>query len=212
MNRVAPGRATNRWSPAALGAVVALHALGFWGLLQMKAIALPAMLPVLSVSLLPPAEVIKPDSQIVPPKAKPLERRPAPLRQPLPPAARAETAEQTALAVPPAPTLVAPAPILAAAPAAPTRPRFDADYLDNPKPAYPALARRMKEQGRVVLRVQVGANGLPTDVQLHDGSGSDRLDNAALEAVRRWKFVPARLGSEPVAAAVLVPIVFSLKD
>ena len=43
-------------------------------------------------------------------------------------------------------------------------------------------------------------------------SGCAKHDNAALDAVRRWKFVPARLGSEPVAASVLVPIVFSLKD
>jgi protein TonB len=74
------------------------------------------------------------------------------------------------------------------------------------------MSRRSGEQGRVVLRVQVAASGLPTEVHLHAGSGSSRLDNSALETVRRWKFVPARLGSEPVAASVLVPIVFSLKD
>jgi protein TonB len=59
-----------------------------------------------------------------------------------------------------------------------------------------------------VLRVQVAANGLPTDQAVHTSSGYERLDQVALDTVRRWKFVPARLGNEPVAASVLVPIVF----
>jgi protein TonB len=70
----------------------------------------------------------------------------------------------------------------------------------------------MGEQGRVVLRVHVAAEGLPTEVLLHASSGSPRLDDSALATVRRWKFVPARLGAEAVAAWVLVPIAFTLKD
>ena len=70
----------------------------------------------------------------------------------------------------------------------------------------------MGEQGRVVLRVRVDAQGLPIDVQLHASSGSERLDASALQTVRRWKFIPARLGNDAVAATVLVPIAFSLKD
>lgn len=96
--------------------------------------------------------------------------------------------------------------------AAPSPPRFDAAYLDNPKPSYPLISRRMKEEGRVLLRVQVSANGQAADVEVHTSSGSMRLDQSALETVRRWKFVPARQGSEAVAASVLVPIVFSLKE
>lgn len=92
------------------------------------------------------------------------------------------------------------------------QPRFDADYLLNPKPVYPALSRRMNEEGRVVLRVQVRADGNAAEVQLHTSSGSPRLDQSALDTVRRWKFVPARRGDEAVAATVLVPIVFSLKE
>lgn len=196
-----------------LALVLALHAAAFWGLLQMKVLSLPEPLAVLSVSLLQAAEATRPDPAVVPPKPRPVTRRPE--AAPTPPTVQLATPESTpssSAAVAPAPTPAPPAPLAAPVAVTATQPRFDADYLENPKPAYPALSRRSGEQGRVVLRVQVAASGMPTEVQLHAGSGSSRLDNAALDAVRRWKFVPARLGSEPVAASVLVPIVFSLKD
>jgi len=62
-----------------------------------------------------------------------------------------------------------------------------------------------------VLRVVVKPDGTPDAVALRQSSGSARLDEAALEAVRRWRFVPARQGDTPVSAAVIVPIVFSLE-
>lgn len=89
-------------------------------------------------------------------------------------------------------------------------PVYDADYLDNPPPAYPPLARRMQLEGRVVLRVRVGMDGDAQEVLLDTGSGHAILDRAALAAVRRWRFVPARRGSEPVEAWVRVPLVFRL--
>jgi protein TonB len=108
-----------------------------------------------------------------------------------------------------------PAPPAAAArpPAPPTLvgARFDADYLDNPAPAYPPLSRRMKEEGRVMLRVLVTAGGLPGRIEISAGSGSNRLDRAAADAVRRWRFVPAREGDDAVEAWVIVPIVFKLE-
>ena len=193
--------------------VVALHSIVFWGLLQMKLIALPAPLAVLSVSLLAPPEVIQPQPEIVPPRPKPVQRRPTPLPQPVQLAAPVEAPAPAAATVPPAPTVVAAPPPVAPTPApVATQPRFDADYLDNPKPAYPAISRRLAEQGRVVLRVHVEADGRAAEVQLHSSSGSPRLDQSALDTVRRWKFVPARLGREPTAAWVLVPIAFTLKD
>lgn len=195
-----------------LALVVALHAIVFWGLVQMKLVVLPAPLSVLSVSLLPPAEVITPPPEIVPPQPKPVAPRPQPVAQPTQLAAPAESPAPTPIAVAPTPTIAPPAPVIAAPVVAPTQPRFDADYLDNPKPAYPAISRRLAEQGRVVLRVQVEADGRAADVQLHTSSGSPRLDQAALDTVRRWKFVPARLGQTPTAAWVLVPIAFTLKD
>jgi protein TonB len=62
-----------------------------------------------------------------------------------------------------------------------------------------------------MLRVLVTADGQAEQVDVRASSGSPRLDAAALEAVRRWKFVPARQGDRPLAAWVLVPISFRLE-
>lgn len=87
---------------------------------------------------------------------------------------------------------------------------FDADYLNNPAPVYPAAARRAGEQGRVLLLVKVSPQGQAEQVELRQGSGFSRLDEAAMTAVRQWRFVPARRGDEPIAASVIVPITFRL--
>ena len=202
-----------RLSPLGLGMVISAHLLILVGLVRLNVIALPTPLAVLTVSLLPPSPEIRPSPEIVPPKPKPVERRPIPQAAPTQLAAPAESPAPTPATVAPAPTLVAPTPPAPAAPApTTTQPRFDADYLDNPKPVYPPISRRLSEQGRAVLRVHVTDTGLAGEVHLHVSSGSSRLDQSALDTVRRWKFVPARLGPEPVAAWVLVPIAFTLKD
>lgn len=95
-------------------------------------------------------------------------------------------------------------------PAAILPPQFDAAYLRNPEPDYPALSRRLREEGRVVLRVLVTEEGTPQQIELRQTSGHPRLDQAALEAVRRWRFAPARRGADRLAAWVLVPLAFSL--
>jgi protein TonB len=94
--------------------------------------------------------------------------------------------------------------------AAVVAPRFDAAYLQNPPPPYPALARRLGEHGRVLLRVLVSAAGLADEVELKASSGSERLDRAAQDAVKHWRFVPALQGDRPIPAWVVVPISFSL--
>lgn len=90
-------------------------------------------------------------------------------------------------------------------------PRFNAAYLNNPAPHYPSLSRRLGEQGRVLLRVQVTTDGTAGSVELQTGSGSTRLDQAALEAVKKWRFIPAKRGEQPVNASVLVPVRFSIE-
>jgi len=95
--------------------------------------------------------------------------------------------------------------------AAPTLPGFSATYLRNPAPRYPVAARRAGEQGTVTLRVLVTREGLPERVDMEKSSGSAHLDNAALEAVKGWRFNPARHGAEAVEGWVLVPIVFRLE-
>jgi len=89
-----------------------------------------------------------------------------------------------------------------------TAARFDADYLHNPAPAYPAQSRRLKEEGTVLLLVRVSTEGTPLSVEIRNSSGFERLDEAGLQAVRQWRFVPAKRGSDNVVASVLVPIQF----
>ena len=95
-------------------------------------------------------------------------------------------------------------------PAAVTAPSFSAAYLKNPPPRYPISARRRGEQGTVTLRVFVTREGIPARVALETTSGAAALDEAALDAVKSWRFVPARQGGQAVDAWVLVPIVFRL--
>lgn len=90
-------------------------------------------------------------------------------------------------------------------------PRFDADYLDNPNPVYPKLSKRLNEAGKVILSVYVEADGSPSRVELQTSSRFERLDQAAIDAVKRWRFVAARRGNVSIAAWVIVPIHFSLK-
>jgi protein TonB len=90
------------------------------------------------------------------------------------------------------------------------QPRFDADYLNNPAPEYPRASRSLSEEGRVLLRVQVGEDGRALQVLLDTSSGFARLDRAAREAVARWRFVPARQGQQAVTGWVKVPVVFEL--
>lgn len=90
-------------------------------------------------------------------------------------------------------------------------PNFNAAYLNNPAPKYPSIARRLGEEGLVLLNVQVTADGAAGSVELQTGSGSRRLDEAALEAVKKWRFVPAKRGDQAVSASVVVPVRFSLE-
>jgi len=135
-----------------------------------------------------PKPVEKPPQAVLPPEA------PSPMVVPAPPPPPAEQ-----------PVAVAPAPI------AVTPPVFNANYLDNPAPAYPALSRRLGEQGRVVLRVLVSSGGRADEVQIATSSGYSRLDDTARETVKRWKFVAAKRGAEAVPAWVLIPISFRLE-
>jgi periplasmic protein TonB len=101
---------------------------------------------------------------------------------------------------PPAP----PAPLVAA--------HEGANYLKNPRPAYPELALQEGWEGQVLLRVKVSPDGRATVISVANTSGQKTLDDAAIEAVRGWSFVPARQGNVPLAGWVTVPIVFRLQQ
>ena len=85
-----------------------------------------------------------------------------------------------------------------------------AAYLNNPAPGYPDSARRQRQEGTVYLRVLVSASGQASQVLIAGSSGVSSLDEAALRAVRRWRFKPASRDGRPISAWVRVPVRFKL--
>ena len=177
----------------------------------------------LSVLVKPAATAITPPQPIItpavprsaaPPTPAPRQAKPQPTPQPLLALAPQAVTTPPPFTVP-APVAAAPVPQpTAPAPTAPTltTARFDAAYLQNPKPAYPAISRRLGEEGKVLLKVKVTADGQAAAVDLEKSSNFERLDEAARQAVSRWRFVPAKRGDEAIEAYVIVPIVFRLDN
>jgi protein TonB len=122
-----------------------------------------------------------------------------------PPAARAEPAP-----VAPVPQEAPPAP---PAPPAKTGVSIPASYAaTNRKPEYPAMSRRYEEQGTVVLRVLVKADGTVGAVEIKSSSGYPLLDESAKSTVRTWRFNPATSDGQPIAEWYQVPIPFKLQN
>lgn len=210
---------------------VLLHVAGLTWWLQHTQAQLPMLgAPEVVVDLIAP---VQPSTTPQPPVSQPEAAKPAvqqPTEQTRPEAAKADemavqhkplskkkaekrTAEKTQQkqvlqATAPEAALAARVDAVSAAPI--TAARFDANYLSHPV-SYPPLSRRLGEEGRVVLRVEVSAEGKPVQVVLKDSSGFERLDQAALDTVSRWQFSPAQQGGRAVASKVDVPILFKLK-
>ncbi len=225
---------------ATLLLIASLHGLGLWALCQPAPAKLPPPRPLWLLALAPPPVALAPASaaQQQPAQAKPRPVRTAPpIKRPTPPIALATTQHVPAPSAPPT-THASNTPDtsaelsgaqsamaqiehsasqaqLATARSAPpdtseSSPRFDAAYLNNPAPAYPPLLRRAGEQGKVVLRVFVGASGLAEQVELLRSSGQALFDQAALAAVRKWRFIAATRAGQAVAGWVQVPLEFRL--
>jgi len=215
MLQVVVDRDSLRWLPA-LGLAVVLHLTVWWGYTHFKSEVMPPKpLPVVQVSLLaPPAP---PESRVTPlqpppkveqhpvRKAKP-DLTPVPEVQPV----VAHAVQQAPVAVQPAPP--APAPVQPVAELPLELPRYNAAYLSNPPPAYPLAARRRGIEGTVLVRAEVAAGGECLRAELKKSSGAEVLDQAALEAVKKWRFVPAKRGNQAVIAWVEVPITFKLEN
>lgn len=181
---------------AVVGLVVLLHLSVFAGyLLQPE---MPAvMVNEMSISF---ANMEMQQADIVPqpkPKPKEIEPEPVPADEP---AIKEVAPPEPQNASPPSPVQLDAAP------------DYRADYLNNPRPPYPMVARRMGYNGRVILNVEVLAEGKAGQVLLHKSSGYEILDNAALQTVKTWKFSPAKRLGQPVTQWFLVPIKFSLED
>jgi len=144
---------------------------------------------------------VKPEPPLPLPKPKPItSEKPKPINPPKP-KPKPEAQPKAALVQPleaqaPSPAYIAP--------------RQHAAYLDNPKPAYPTLARKRGMEGRVVLRVQVRRDGAVQSVDVEQSTGFALLDRAARAAALRWRFAPAMRGNTAVDGEVLVPFDFRL--
>ncbi len=146
----------------------------------------------------PPEPTVEPMQAPEPP---PVENRPPPLEHPNPKPAPAVPHPPVAPAVRPrGPQLPLGTPGITA----------HAQYRSNPKPDYPAEAKRLRQEGVVMVNVSVNAEGRVTDASLAHSSGFPLLDQAALQAVHHWTFEPARAMGIPVASKPAVPIRFKL--
>lgn len=203
--------------------VVLLHVLALWALqsgLLHRAVEVLVPVQLLAEVITPPAPKVAPP--VPTPSVKPAPKvktasAPAP---PMPIAVKDDTPAPTApvgvtTVQPPAPVIAAPMAAVPAAttaqpaPPAPARvelPSSDADYLQNPKPRYPPLSKRLREQGQVIHSVFIGVDGLPVSAKLVKSSGSERLDQAAFDAVMRWRYVPGKRNGVATAMSFNVPI------
>ena len=203
--------------------VVACHAAALWamqsGLLRrVVEIVVPA--EIVLEFLAPPAPKVQPQPP-APPKSTPIKQTTPPATTPVKISPPLPLAIADPTPSPHAPTgviaSVAPAPPVAApmteAPPASARvqlPSSDADYLQNPKPAYPPLSKRLGEQGMVVVRVSIDVNGKAQTADIKQSSGFNRLDQAALNTVLRWRYVPGKRAGVTEAMWFNVPIHFVL--
>ena len=211
-----------------VSAVLLSHVAVLWamqsGLLR-KAVELVVPVHMLSEFIEPPAPKVVPPPPAPPappttakqpvPKSKAPSSPPASQPQPL--AVSDDTPAPDARQVPATPSAPA-TPVAApvqtsdsASPASPAPPRLelpssDANYLQNPRPVYPPQSKRMGEQGQVVCSVLIGTDGLPVSARLVKSSGFDRLDEATLTAVMRWRYTPGKRNGVPTAMSFNVPI------
>lgn len=230
---------SGRWrSTIALAAVVAVHVgavgIAIWAPSpKTEELILPTVQGILIPA--PPAETVQaPSARETPPpveppppepeKPKPKPKKPNPKPKPkpeplpeAPPSERAITREETpppdeeAAPPPPPPPVTTPSAEDNDSLGAPvTPPREDAHQLNNPRPAYPALSRRLREQGTVLLEILILPDGTVGEVKIKESSGFKRLDDTAVKAVKQWRYTPARRGQEPIAYWYLQPLEFSL--
>ncbi|WP_126446033.1 energy transducer TonB [Sulfuricystis multivorans] len=203
-----------------LSFVLLLHAAILWALWQHRLIPAPHEAMTLFVNFIaPPAPVKKPE-----PSPPPKVTKPKPTPQPAPRlVAQTPIVAPTDYVAPPPPpepprieAPLAPPPPPAPAPALPAGPVALGSELsvacpERTPPSYPAIARRLGEEGTVVLRVELDETGAVVSAQVKTSSGFSRLDEAALAAVKTWRCEPARRNGQPVRAVALQPFKFLLQ-
>jgi len=212
-----------------IGGVVLLHVLALWalhtGLLKratewvipvavVSEVPLPPPSPPIKPPPPPPATPVRPSLAPIPLALAPLPT-PQPTQTPAAPPTIAAAVPVNAPVLATAPVVPVPSVVAVPAPSPPAKvdmPTTVADYQAKSPPVYPAMSKRMGEQGRVVLRVLIGADGVPQQAEVQQSSGHGRLDRAAAEAVMRWRYVPGKRGGVPETMWFQVPIEFKLEN
>lgn len=149
----------------------------------------------------------------IPPPPKPPEKKPEePKKKPLPKAPPSERAVKAPEPEPLPPVEeVKEEPPVEATPEPVVPPSADAQEVNNPAPAYPAISKKLKEEGTVLLTILVTKEGRVAEVQIKTSSGYKRLDDAAVRAIKRWKFNPATQAGEPIDYWYEIDFEFSLR-
>jgi periplasmic protein TonB len=182
-------------------AVIALHVLIVYGLVvSMGIVEMPKFATPVTAVFIPEQTEVQPEPEI-----KPQIESDMPLDEPLPEVQYEEpVAPPTDTPMPPSESAIAATPATTGAVAQ------ELKTSSRVEPLYPPTSRRLGEEGTVRLKVLVDERGRPRDVQVAQGSGFARLDQAAMDAVRRWKFVAATDGAKPITAWTQVAVTFKL--
>ena len=214
-----PPRLHIPWFTIFIAASILLHAamLGLGGLWWWQA-------PEFDLALEPPPitlhleEWVEPPAEPEPPPPEPVPEpevipEPEPIEPPAEPEPKIEPQPEV-LPEPPPPEPAPeppPEPAPVESPPAVTVVAMDLPtYLRNPSPPYPIEARRNKWEGTVMIRVEVSAAGRVISTAIIASSGHTVLDTAALNAIKLWRFSPARMAGHATTATVDVPVSFSL--
>ena len=200
----------------AVGAIVAVHIVAAWGLMQVKEVrdAVAQAAPIFVDMIAPPAPPAPPVPPAPAPKVAPKIAPPVPLMTAAPSPAPAPFAAPPPdiQEPPPAPPVEVAVQAPPAPPAPPKNiPASAVQYLEPPVLEYPRAARRAGETGRVIVRVYIDESGMPRNVQVNRTSGFARLDEAALAAVQKARFRPYTENGRPTAGWALIPLTFDLE-
>jgi protein TonB len=201
---------------AILGAMLALHVLAIVGLMNISGVreSMVDVAPIFLAVLAPPPPAAAP-GPLPPPPPRNLPSPPQlalPLIAPEPSPSVSPLVAQVAAPVAPAPAVQAPeAPPPAPAPALRTIPTSAVQYLVPPVPVYSRTSARMKESGKVVVRVFIDEQGQPRDVQVSQSAGFARLDDAAVAAVKKTRFKPCIENGVAISGWAFIPIAFELQ-
>ena len=193
--------------------VLALHAGVLWGLWQQRLIPAPQEAATLFVNFMAaPTPKAEEPAQALPPR--PQTREKSPPRQllaatPVSAAADDVTPQPPLQPVQPIEAPPAPAPTVASPVAIASE--LSVVCPEHAPPAYPSIARRMGEEGTVILRVELDERGRVALAKIATGSGHPRLDEAALAAIQTWRCTPAQRDGQPLRATALQPIKFILQ-